>query len=127
MIGARLMSSRRFVSHGVARRMMKRGLAVLLVIGLLSPSFALAQEKAGVVTTLEGNVTARRVALPSPIPLKFRDEVLLRDQIATGDKSLARMLLGGKAVVTVRERSVITITEIPGRTTLELESGKFAL
>ena len=37
------------------------------------------------------------------------------------------MLLGGKAVVTVRERSVITITEVPGRSTIELETGKFAL
>jgi hypothetical protein len=37
------------------------------------------------------------------------------------------MLLGGKAVVTVRERSVLKITEVPGRSTIELETGKFAL
>jgi hypothetical protein len=36
-------------------------------------------------------------------------------------------LLGGKALVTVRERSVLTITEIPGRSTVNLENGKIAL
>jgi len=107
----------------------KKAVAVTLIGALLSPVSAAAQApaKAGVVTTLEGNVTARRVALPSPIPLKFKDDVLLQDTVTTGDKSLARMLLGGKAVVTVRERSTLTITEVPGRSTIELESGKFAL
>jgi hypothetical protein len=108
--------------------MVKRALAMLLSILVLAPSLAAAQQsKAGVVTTLEGNVTARRVALTSPVPLKFKDEVFLQDTVSTGDQSLARMLLGGKAVVTVRERSVLTITEVPGKSTLELESGKFAL
>jgi hypothetical protein len=83
--------------------------------------------KAGVVTTLEGNVTATRPAVPQPVALKFKDDIFLQDRIATGDQSLARMLLGGKAVVTVRERSVVTITEIPGRSTIEIDSGKFAL
>ena len=106
---------------------MKRIVATLLSVLLVAPSVVLAQQpKAGIVTTLEGNVTARRVALPET-PLKFRDDVLLQDTISTGDKSLARMLLGGKAVVTVRERSVLTITEIPGRSVIELETGKFAL
>jgi len=107
--------------------MVKRCLAVLLSAVLLAPSFALAQSRAGVVTTLEGNVTARRVALTTPVSLKFKDEVFLQDTVTTGDQSLARMLLGGKAVVTVRERSVLTITEVPGKSTIDLESGKFAL
>jgi hypothetical protein len=108
--------------------MMKRCLAVVLVALLLAPSLALAQAtKAGVVTTLEGNVTARRVALPDAVPLKFKDDIFLQDQVATGDKSLARMLLGGKAVVTVRERSLLTITEVPGKSTIDLASGKFSL
>jgi len=108
---------------------MKRIVAALLAVLLVAPSAALAQqvEKAGVVTTLEGNVTARRVALPDPVSLKFKDDVFLQDTVTTGDKSLARMLLGGKAVVTVRERSVLKITEVPGRSTIELETGKFAL
>jgi hypothetical protein len=107
---------------------MKRIVASVLSVFLLGPPAAFAQgERAGVVTTLEGNVTARRVALPDPVSLKFKDDVFLQDTVTTGDKSLARMLLGGKAVVTVRERSVLKITEVPGRSTIELETGKFAL
>jgi hypothetical protein len=108
---------------------MQRIVAALLSVLLFAPSAVIAQPppKAGVVTTLEGNVTARRVALPDAVPLQFRDDVLFQDTITTGDKALARMLLGGKAVVTVRERSVLTITEVPGRSTIELENGKFAL
>ncbi len=82
--------------------------------------------KAGIVTTLEGNVTATRAAA-APVALKFKDDVFVQDRITTAEQSLARMLLGGKAVVTVRERSVLTITEVPGRSTIEIDSGKFAL
>src|SRR5213594_2086809 len=96
----------------------------LFVLATLSPTVALGQaEKVGVVTTLEGNVTARRAVLPLPVPLKFKDDVFFRDTITTGDQSLARVLLGGKSIVTVRERSVVTITESPGRSFISLESG----
>src|SRR5712691_3436206 len=115
-------------SHRSESVMLKRCLAVVLSGLSLAPTAAFAQEpRAGVVTTLEGNVSARRVALPDPVSLKFKDDVFLQDTVTTGDKSLARMLLGGKAVVTVRERSVLKITEVPGRSTIELDTGKFAL
>ena len=51
----------------------------------------------------------------------------MNDRVVTGDRSLARLLLGGKAVVTVRERSALTITEVPGRSTIDLDSGKVAV
>jgi hypothetical protein len=99
----------------------------LLLMGVW-PAFADAQTtRAGVVTTLEGNVTAARGGLPQPVALKFKDDVLLQDRITTGDQSLARLLLGGKAVVTIRERSALTITEVPGRSTVNLDSGKIAM
>ena len=99
----------------------------LVLLSALSPSIAAAQtSRAGVVTTLEGNVTVTRVALP-PQPLKFKDDVFVDDKVTTGDRSLARMLLGGKAVVTVRERSVLTITEVPGKATIDLSAGKIAV
>jgi hypothetical protein len=109
---------------------MKRGLAAMLAVLVVAPSGAFAQEaprKAGVVTVLEGDVKARRVALPAPLPLKFKDDVFLQDTVTTGEKSLTRMLLGGSAVVTVRERSVLTVTEVPDRTVTGLDTGKFAL
>src|SRR5690348_11032478 len=76
--------------------------AVLLSVSLVAifPSLASAQAtKAGVVTTLEGNVTVTRVTL-APQPLKFKDDVFVDDKVVTGEQSIARMLLGGKAVVT---------------------------
>lgn len=106
---------------------LRRSVITAVTVCTFLPSLAWGQApKAGVVTTLEGNVTATRAAAP-PVSLKFKDDVLLQDRITTGEQSLARMLLGGKAVVTVRERSVLTITEIPGRSTISIESGKFAL
>ncbi|MGH7392407.1 MAG: FecR domain-containing protein [Candidatus Rokuibacteriota bacterium] len=105
----------------------RRVLAILVLVTFW-PTVSFGQAPAaGVVTTLEGTVTATRVALPQPVPLKFKDEVFLRDKVVTGDRSLARLLLGGKAVVTVRERSALTVTEVPGRSTVELESGKIGL
>src|SRR5437773_7531085 len=97
----------------------------LIALVLPSPAFAQAT-KAGVVTTLEGKVTVTRVTL-APQPLKFKDDVFVNDKVTTGDQSIARMLLGGKAVVTVRERSTLTITEVPGKATIELDAGKIAL
>ena len=101
--------------------------AALISLLALLPSVALAQAtKAGVVTTLEGHVTVTRVTL-APQPLKFKDDVFVDDKVTTGDQSIARMLLGGKAVVTVRERSTLTITEVPGKATIDLQAGKIAV
>ena len=100
----------------------------LLVLAGMWPGAVAAQvQKAGVVTTLEGNVTAARSAAAQPVALKFKDDVFVNDRVVTGDRSLARLLLGGKAVVTVRERSALTITEVPGRSTIDLDSGKVAV
>src|SRR4051812_3088957 len=91
------------------------GLVALLLLGLFPP--AVAAQTAGVVTTVEGTVPAARASLPSSVGLRFRDPILIGDRIVTGDRSLARLLLGGKAVVTVRERSSVTINDVPGRAT----------
>jgi hypothetical protein len=109
-------------------RVVQAVVSTAIVLAMSSTTAWAQATRAGVVTTLEGNVTAARAAAPQPVALKFKDDVFVQDRIATGSESLARMLLGGKAVVTVRERSVLTITEVPGRpTTIDIESGKFAL
>src|SRR5262245_15531173 len=87
---------------------------------------AAAQERVGVATTVVGAVTVTRVAAP-PTPLKFKDDVFLNDRVATGEQAFARMLLGGKAIVTARERSVITITEVPGLSTIDVVSGRVSV
>jgi len=78
-----------------------RALAVFVLVTLW-PNLAWSQpEKVGIVTTLVGNVTARRVILPESVPLKFKDDVFYEDTITTCDQSLARVLLGGKSIVTI--------------------------
>lgn len=96
-----------------------------LLLGIGScPAWA---QGAGVVTTLSGQATVARAALPAPVALKFKDDVFGRDRISTAENSLLRVLLGGKALVTVRELSVFTVTEDAGRGTVDLDSGKVAL
>jgi hypothetical protein len=103
------------------------GVSLLVLAGMWPAAVTAQIQKAGVVTTLEGNVTATRTTADKPVALKFKDDVFVNDRVVTGDRSLARLLLGGKAVVTVRERSAITITEVPGRSTIDLDSGKVAV
>jgi len=106
---------------------------VVLVLCALSslhhPAVALAQQspKAGVVTATQGESTLTRPATPGPVPVKAKDAVLVRDRIDTQENAIVRLLLGGKAVVTVRELAVFTVTEESGRATVDVKSGKVAL
>ena len=110
------------------RRGILRKALALLLLHTLWPTLALAQSpKAGVVTTLHGVATVARLAAPPEIPLRFKDDVLFRDRITTREDSVVRVLLGGKALVTVRELSVLTISEEPDKATVELQAGKIAL
>jgi len=93
-----------------------------------APISALAQSPpVGIVTTLQGSAMVVHAAKPEATPLRFKDEVFFRDRITTGDNSIARILLGGKAIVTVRERSALTITELPGSATIDVSSGRVAV
>ena len=99
------------------------------LLGMLVPLSAHAQTPGavGVVTTLQGQATVVHVASTTSTPLKFRDSIFERDRINTAENSIVKVLMGGRAVVTVRELSVLTITEDLGRTTINLESGKIAV
>ena len=105
-------------------------IAVLaVVVAALQPVAAAAQtsDAVGVVTTIDGRATVARPALASPLSLKFKDDVFGRDRISTQENSLVRVLLGGKAILTVRELSEVTISEEPGRAVVTLPSGKVVL
>ena len=91
------------------------------------PVAAQTSDAVGVVTTLDGRVTVARPTLPSPLALKFKDDVFGRDRISTQENSLVRVLLGGKAILTVRELSQVTISEEPGRAVVTLPDGKVVL
>lgn len=107
-------------------RTLRTALVALAAAVLWAPADADTGRRAGIVTALHGTATLSRASL-TPRALKFRDDVMLQDRIATGNESLARILLAGKAVITVRERSVVTITESPRVSRVEVESGKVAL
>ena len=99
--------------------------AALLALALGPASvFAQTPYAVGVVTTLAGQATVARIGLAEPASMRFRDPVFTRDRISTGEKSIVRVLLGGKAVVTARELSVLTINEEPLRSTVVLDAGK---
>jgi len=100
-------------------------LATLAALGAATSGSA--QVPAGVVAALEGTVTATRASLPLPVPLARRDAVFLRDRIATRERSFAQLLLGGKALVTVREWSTLTVNEVPSTATVELGLGRLAI
>jgi len=105
-------------------------LTVAAALVCASPVLATAQsdESAGVVTTVNGDATLlRAVAAARPVSLRMRDEIFVRDRIQTQERSLVRVLLGGKALITVRELSVLTVTEDAGRVTVDLQSGKIGV
>jgi FecR-like protein/carbohydrate binding protein with CBM4/9 domain len=103
-------------------------LAVMLVAANHPvPAAAQTSDAVGVVTTLDGSASVARPALSTPLALKFKDDVFGRDRISTEENSLVRVLLGGKAILTVRELSQVTINEEPGRAVVTLPSGKVVL
>ena len=61
------------------------------------------------MTALKGKAQLTRAATQTD--LSFKDDLSLRDIIDTREKSLARILFGGKSSVTVRELSRLEVRE----------------
>lgn len=109
---------------------MRRCLAVAVVAlatawSATTPSAVAQPEGLGIVTTLSGSATVSRAATSAPIHLK--DSVHTRDRISTAENSLVRVLLGGRAIVTLRELSELTIADRAGTISLELSGGRMGL
>jgi len=108
---------------------------VLLVTGAIAllvtaaPEIASAQTPtaAGTVMAVSGNVTVAPLAA-APRPLKFGDTLYSRDVVEARKDGRARILLGGKTTVTVRELSRLELREEAQadgvRYTVELVAGK---
>ncbi len=102
--------------------------ALAVGVALLAcPGLGMAQEPVGVVTTLAGRAT-RTASAPgeTPTPLRFKDGVFGADTIRTAERSFVRMLLERKAVLTVRELSVLRITEDATQAAVDLKAGGIA-
>src|SRR3989338_5468278 len=101
-------------------------LGVTAPLSVYNPALA-QQQAAGVVTGLQGQAQLTRPAV-APTALKFKDGVVIRDVVDTREKSLARILFGGRSTVTVRELSRLEVREelLPGgarRDVHDLSSG----
>ena len=111
----------------IGARVVRAALMAIVAVCSLAPSVGAQQAQVGVVTNVEGPATIARVALPEPQQIRLKDDVFLQDRITTGDRAIVRVLLGGKATVTARERSIVTITEAPGVSTVHLAAGRIAV
>lgn len=89
---------------------------LVLVLGALpgvltaERAAAAAPNLAGQVAAVAGPVTVTR-ADASPFPLKFRDTLYWRDVVDARKNGIARLLLGGKTTVTIRELSTVELRE----------------
>jgi hypothetical protein len=101
--------------------------ATLVLVAWPPPGIAQAPRSVGVVATLSGEATVARQSAVQPQPLRFKDDVFTRDRISTAERSILRVLLGGKALVTVRELSVLTIIAEPAGSSVDMDAGKIAL
>src|SRR5207244_5359527 len=102
----------------------RRLTAGALALVALAPAAA-AGEPAhlGLVTSLQGTVTVTRAGASSSVPLRFKDDIDVGDRVETGDQSNVRLLLGGKALLTLRERAAVTIADTPTVSHIELAAG----
>src|SRR5262249_22263908 len=105
-----------------------RHLAIVALLVARQPIAAAAQSAlSGVVTVLKGRVTATRSSVPEPFPLQLRDGIFADEWIATGENAFARILLGGKAILTMQERSSLQISEDLSTSTLLVTEGRIAV
>jgi hypothetical protein len=99
---------------------------LLLLLGLVAPAAA-QSSGVGVVAKLSGDAVVTHATIAEPALLKLDDAVFLKDRIETRERAVVRVLFGGRFVVTVREYSVLTVSDDPAHPRVELQSGKLAL
>jgi hypothetical protein len=98
---------------------------------LCSPAIGLAASNNPAVTVMgvSGQATVTRATTPHPTSsLTFRDSLFPGDRIVTKEKSAVRVLFGGKALLTVRESTDLSVgSELQQRMVVDLASGAMAL
>ena len=98
-------------------------LVTVVVGGLVEPAAAYTAKGVGVVSALRGEASvthapgvAARESRPAQEALRFRDDVFFQDVIDTQRESTAKVLLKGRATLTIRELSRVELREgvVPG-------------
>lgn len=94
--------------------------AVLFAVALMLPASVPADEPAGdvLIALAEATPTA-------PRPVKSR--IQLTERIEARDRVFARLLFGGRVMILAREESRLSITEVAGATTIQVERGRVAV
>lgn len=77
-------------------------------------------------TVVAGLLLALAAAAP-PDAQPARSQMLLTERIETRDRVFARLLFGGRVMILAREGSLLSITEVPGATTIDVASGRVAI
>ena len=94
--------------------------AVLFAVALTLPAYVAAAEPARDV------LIALAEATPADSrPVKSR--IQLTERIEARDRVFARLLLGGRVMILAREESRLSITEVAGATTIQVERGRVAI
>ena len=103
-------------------RAVKIALAALVAMAMLAPAPLIADERddAGVILLARADTTA-------PEPLPFQRQMVLTERIDARGGLFARLLFNGRVVVLAREGARLTITEVSGAATIEVESGRVAI
>ena len=94
--------------------------ALLIVAAVASPVSAAERPDAAAV------MVALATAAPAD-PVPSRTQLSLTDRIKTGERSFARLLLGGRVMIRAREHASLRITEVPGAITVQVETGRIAV
>ncbi len=110
---------------------MRLGGALALALAWLPvPGFAQeptpAPKPIGAVAAVSGKATILHAAQREELPAKVEESVFVRDKITTSDLSVIRVLMGGRISLTIRERSIVSITDDPTRTRIDLQEGRLA-
>ncbi|PYM98852.1 MAG: hypothetical protein DME07_21410 [Candidatus Rokuibacteriota bacterium] len=88
---------------------------VSIAVCPLAPSVSARQARVGVVTNVEGMAPVARVALPQPQPLRFKDDVFLKDRITSSASSMGLIEHPPKAwEVALRSTHRSFISSAPG-------------
>ncbi|MBI4588335.1 MAG: FecR domain-containing protein [Candidatus Rokubacteria bacterium] len=108
-------------------RLLAAGVFAVMSAAILGVAGAESPKGAGTVTAVAGPATVTRLAA-TPQPLKVRDTLFSGDVVEVPKNAMARVLLGGKTTVTVRELSRLKLREealaAGMHYTVELLSGK---
>jgi hypothetical protein len=97
-------------------------LAVLFALPLALPGTLAAEERHPADAVL-----IALADLPPRDPRLYRGHIHLMERIEVGDRVFARLLLAGRVMLLAREGARLSITEVAGATTIEVQRGRVAV